>query len=237
MASVQFNLLPDVKLDFIKTQRTKHLVTTIALLAAGVAVVIFVLTLATVEGLQKKQLSDTDKDITTASNQLKNTTGLSQILTVQNQLQTLSTLHHSKHVDSRLFGYLTQLTPTNAFVGRLNLDFTANNLEIDGTADSQTTVNTFIDTLKFTTYKIGAQDTAHQAFTSVAESSFSIAANTVDYSLKVTFDPQLFSNDVSATPALTVPKLTTTRSVIEDPSNVLFKDQTVAPTTTKSGGQ
>ena len=238
MASVQFNLLPDVKLEYIKTQRSKHLVMTVATVAAGAAIVIFLLVFLTVEGVQKKQLNDSSKDITAASNQLKGISNLTQILTVQNQLSTLSSLHHQDTSSSRLFGYLPQLTPVNAHIGSITVDFTANALTINGTADSQTTVNTFIDTLKLTNYKVGAQDSNHQAFTSVVESSFSITSGTVDYGLTMNFDPVLFSNDVASTPQLVVPKLSTTQSV--DSSGTLFNGQTgptTTPTTSKTGSQ
>jgi Tfp pilus assembly protein PilN len=225
MASVQFNLLPDVKLEYIKSQRSKNLVVSGALVLSIVAIAIFVLVLLTVEGVQKKQLNDSTKDIASANQQLENISNLSQILTVQNQLQTLTSLHHQKEISSRVFTYLPPVTPINAHISSLTLDFTKDVLTINGTADSQATVNTFADTLKFTTYQVGSQDSAHQAFPSVVESSFGISNGTVSYGLTVTFDPVLFSNDLSAVPKLTVPKLTTTRSVIEDPSNTLFNDQ------------
>ncbi len=225
MASVQFNLLPDVKLEYIRTQRSKNLVGTIALLAGAAALAIFLIVLFTVEGVQRKQLNDSNSAITQTTNQLKAVTGLDQILTVQNQLNTLSTLHHQKHAVSRLFTYLAELTPSNAHISQLNLDTTTNSLKISGAAKSQDTVNTFIDALKFTTYKVGATDSAHTAFPSVIESTFSISSGSVDYGLTITYDPQLFSNSLSATPTLTVPKQITTRSALEDPSNALFNSK------------
>lgn len=238
MSGVQFNLLPDVKLDYIKAQRGKNLIFSIAVLVSAAALGIFLVVLVTVEGVQRKQLNHADSVVVTTTQELKSIPGLDQIITVQNQLQTLSSLHHGKHVSTRLFGYLAQTTPTNVSIGSVTVDFVANTLDINGSANNQTSVNTFIDTLKFTTYKIGDQDSARPAFPSVVESSFSIANNSVNYSLKVTFDPQLFSNNVPAVPKLTVPTLTTTRSVTEDPNNALFTGQnsTQSGSTNKAGG-
>ncbi|MGH7157365.1 MAG: PilN domain-containing protein [Candidatus Saccharimonadales bacterium] len=222
MAEVQFNLLPNVKLDYLKAEHSKRRVFVISVIVAAVAFAIFLVTFVTVDIIQKKQLTNADNTATTTTQQLKGMAGLAQIVTVQNQLQTLSTLHHNKHATGRLFNYLTQTTPSDVKIGSLSLDFSTNTLAISGTASTQAAVNTFIDTLKFTTYKIGSQANSLNAFTSVQESSFSIATNSVNYSLNVQFDPQLFSSNVPAVPKLSVPSLTTTRSVIGDPNNNLF---------------
>jgi Tfp pilus assembly protein PilN len=245
MSAIQFNLLPDVKLAYIKAQRNQKLVSSIAILASAVAIGVFLIMLLTVDVLQKKQLNDAKKSAASASSQLAGISGLSNILTVQNQQKTLVTLHGSKHISSRLFTYLPEVTPTNVNIGRVLLDFKANTIEIDGTADSAHSVNTFVDTLKFTTYKVGSQDSDHPAFTSVVESNFSITAGKASYSLNVTFDPKLFANNLvdskgnQQAPVLNVPKLTTTRSVTEDPSNGLFNGQFTTPASTnkKTGGQ
>ena len=156
---------------------------------------------------------------------------LDKILTVQNQLVTLSGLHQSKHAASRIFTYMPEFTPSNVNLGNLSLDLADNTMQIDGTADSQKTVNTFVDTLKFTTYNLGSDSTTKTAFPSVVLSSFGIGEGRASFSLNVTFDATLFANNVTdasgnlTTPKLSVPKLTSTRSVLGDPSDVLFDDQ------------
>ena len=231
-SKIQFNLLPDVKLRYIKTQRNRNVVIWGAILVSGAALAIFLIMAITVYGVQKKQLSDANKDVTNASNDLKAITGLNKVLTVQNQLQSLVSLHQGKHVTSRIFTYLPQVTPTKVSFSSLALDFSASTMTISGTADSHHTINTFIDTLKFTTYKVGSQDTDHAAFPTVVENSFSITKGQATYSLTVHFDPTLFSNKLldgqgkAQTPKLTVPKKVTTRSVLNDPGNVLFNGTT-----------
>jgi hypothetical protein len=51
--SVQFNLLPDIKLEFNRNQHIKRVVYGIATLATGIALVIFVFSFLTVDVLQK----------------------------------------------------------------------------------------------------------------------------------------------------------------------------------------
>lgn len=238
MAEVQFNLLPDVKQEYIKAERSKRTIFAFSAMVAAVAFGLFLVIFVVVDVVQKKQLSNADNTATSTTQQLKSMSGLAQIVTVQNQLQTLSTLHHNKHAIDHLFGYLTQTTPSSVKIGSLSLDTTTNTLTINGTAPSQAVVNTFIDTLKFTTYTIGSQGSPLNAFTSVEESNFSIGSNSVNYTLTVSFDPQLFSNNVSSVPKLTVPSLTTTRSALDDPNNNLFNGQNGSTgASNQSGGQ
>ncbi len=225
MSKVEFNLLPDLKMKVVKQQRTRSRAISIAVLVSVISVVIFVLLLFSVYLLQNKQLSDADKAIKQYSNELSGVDNIEKILTVQNQLKSLAALHKSKHITSRIFVYLPQVTPTDVGVGSVVLDTTNNLININGTASSQHSVNTFVDTLKFTTFTTSGDSTKKTAFPNVIESSFSLGSPRVSYSLEVTYDPTLFSNQVS-TPTLNVPNLTTTRSVIEDPSNSLFNGQT-----------
>lgn len=232
---IQFNLLPDTKAVSVKSQKNRRLITSVAIMVTAVSVAVFLIMLLVVDVVQKKQLSDADKQLANYSNQLKSTENLDKILTVQNQLNTLTTLHRNKHLTSRIFDYLPQITPVNISLTNLSLDATANTIQIDGTADSQKTVNTYVDTLKFTKYILSSKDTPKTAFPSVVESSFGINAGKTSFSLNVSFDPVLFSNSnvdsngVASAPSLIVPKLTTTRSVIDDPSNALFNGQSGVP--------
>ena len=152
MTSLQFNLLPDVKLEYIKAQKTRNRVVTLAFLVSGVALLGFLLLLLTVQIVQKKQLSDADKQIKDASANLEKVNGLPQLLTVENQLKSLVTLLQNKHVSSRIFDYLVVKTPSNVNVGRVFIDFSQNTMTLDGTTDNHKSVNTFFDTLKFTPF-------------------------------------------------------------------------------------
>jgi hypothetical protein len=194
------------------------------------------LTLSVVYGVNKLQLSSADKSITKYQKQLSNVPNLSKILTIQNQLASLQSLHQKKHITSRLYDYIYELTPTTVKMGQLNLDLAQNTLGIEGTATSQKDVNTFIDTLKFTTYKLNGQNINKKAFTSVLESSFSVTQTGVSYGVTMQFDPALFANTGAV--ALNIPSGVTTRSVVDDPSNNLFNGQTGTDAQNgSSGGQ
>jgi len=231
MSQVQFNLLPDTKLATVKSSRSRDLLVSFALIISAASAVIFLVLLMTTSVIQKKQLSNADKTIASDTAKLQSMNGLDKMITVQNQLSTLVDLHKNKHISSRIFSYLPEVTPTQVSLGRLAMDFKGNTMQIDGTAFDQKSVNTFIDTLKFTTYIVNSGDSPKSAFPSVVESSFSIGSKNVGYSLNVIFDPALFANNVfdsqghSKAPTLQVPKLTTTRSITDDPANLLFNGQ------------
>src|SRR5690349_3135220 len=110
---IQFNLLPDVKLQYIKARRTKRAVMVMSVLVGGTALTIMVLLFLVVNVFQKKHLNDVNKDIKSYTNQLQQTPNLSKILTVQNQLQSLPDLFNKKPSVGRLFTYITQTTPSD----------------------------------------------------------------------------------------------------------------------------
>jgi Tfp pilus assembly protein PilN len=226
--AVQFNLLPDVKLEFNRQQHTKRLVYGVSALAVIVALVLFIISFVTVDLLQKKLLSDSNKDITKYTNQLKNIPNLDKVLTIQNQLNALPDLHSKKHVASRLFDYLPRVTPLKVNIGKMTMDTTANTLSLSGTADTVESVNKFVDTLKFTTYTSGQDGTKTAAFSSVVLSKVDRDDKQASYTIDTQFDPALF--DAAQNVKLVVPEETTTRSILDspDPASVLFNGDTGA---------
>jgi hypothetical protein len=228
---IEFNLLPDIKLEFIKAQRLKRLVVSISALASGVALVIFIFLLLFVDVVQKKHLSDLGNNITASTSKLDTNSNLNKILTVQKQINTLPLIEAQTPVSSRIFGYLTALTPAQASISNLSVDFTKNQIVLTGTADSLATVNQFVDTLKFTNY-IANKGKATPAFSTVVLSSFGYDNDTTNgkpaqYVITFNFDPIIF-NDAD-TVDLNIPKITTTRSITDQPTD-LFQ---AAPSTNK----
>lgn len=224
---IQFNLLPDVKLDYIKTRRTKRLVMVVSMFAAGISLAALIILFLTVQIAQKKHITDLDKQIASQEKTLTETPDLNKILTIQNQLTHLTQLHDKKPLTSRIFGYIQQITPDTAPIASLNLDLVADTVSITGTADSVPTINKFSDTLKFATYKSSTTDTG-KPFTNVV-TTLTGGNGKATYVLTFNIDPILFSG--SETPVLSVPNKITTRSVTEKPAAVFKED------TTKTGSK
>lgn len=267
---IQFNLLPDVKLEYLKAERMRRLVISVSVLVTAAALILMALLLS-VTALQRKHLHDLNNDVTTLTKKIGGRSDLNKILTVQNQLSSLTDLHAAKPAASRLTDFLSQITPNQASINTLNVDFNQHQITITGTADSLATVNQYVDTLKFTTYgavtplstdssitcqNVGSSalssedktqaaencsndggksinpaptDTSKQAFSDVVLASFGLTQHEADYSITLTYDPVIF--DITQAVTLTVPNKITTRSEVEQPTD-LFK----LPVDTPSSG-
>src|SRR5690554_4102999 len=109
---IQFNLLPDVKIEYIKSQRTKRLVMLITVIVTGASVGLLVL-MFSYRTVQRQHLSNLNKDIAALRSELENNQDLTKILTVQNQLNSLPQLYEGRPAVDRLPEYLDQITPAN----------------------------------------------------------------------------------------------------------------------------
>ena len=76
MASVQFNLLPDLKMNTVKANRNRSVVVKIAVIVTLISVGLVALLFASVNIVQKKQMGDADKDIARLTQQLKTITNI-----------------------------------------------------------------------------------------------------------------------------------------------------------------
>lgn len=225
---IQFNLLPDVKLEYIRVRRFKRIVTLAAGAIAAGALIITILLFVVVNVLQRQHLNNLSRDIAADSKKLEETEDLDKILTVQNQLNNLTSLHSQKPQATRLSDYLKQITPLNANIAQIDVDFTLSSVSLSGSANSLADVNKFVDTLKFTKYTIG--DTAEaSAFTDVVLSSFGLDFGRASYLITFKFDPVIF--DSSKEVKLVVPNTITTRSSTNRPE-ALFQ-----PSANTQGGR
>jgi Tfp pilus assembly protein PilN len=198
---IQFNLLPDVKMQYVKARRTMHMVTLISFAVGAAALFVLLLLILTVDVAQRKSLNDLNGDIKKYSKQVRDVPNINKILTIQNQLSTLTSLHDQKVVTSRLFPYISQLTPNQASISKLSVDFTANTFTITGDAPTLDVVNTYIDTLKNTNYVLGDASSSAptsqkppKAFSQVVLSSFGRTEKGATYTITLNFEPLIFNS-------------------------------------------
>jgi Tfp pilus assembly protein PilN len=214
---IQFNLLPDVKLQYIKTERTKRSVIAFSLLASAVALALFIFLVLTVDVAQKAYINGLTNEIEDKGKALQATPNLSKMLTVQNQLRQLGGLHQTKMATSRMFGYLNQVTPTSVGISQMTLDTTAKTVALTGTAPKIEDVNAFVDGLKYTTYK--TSDGSHNgdnAFSGVVLTSFNRSDKNATYTLNMNVDTTIFDNTQDVT-------LTVSNSAAAKAASVIFK--------------
>ena len=214
---IQINLLPEVKAEYVKAQRTKHMVLVISLIVIISCVVVLGLLTFTAFGAQKLQLNNTKTDIDKNLKTVQSYKDLDKILTIQNQLTALTPLHVAKPVVSRIFTYLQQITPSDVRIDTFTVNFVDNTINLDGNADSVLAVNRFVDTLKFTTIAPVAQgQDPKNAFSSVILQSFSTKDGETTYSITLKVDPELFNSE-NKDIKLAVPVTVTTRSQTQLP--------------------
>lgn len=233
---IQFNLLPDVKLEYIKARRLKRSVMVISSAVAAASFAIFALFFISVSFVQTNHMKNVDEDIQKGKTSLQAIPDLAKILTIQNQLNSLPALHNDKPVASRMFTYVQQLAPQNASISSLTVNFDEQTMTVTGNAVNLAAVNTFVDTLKFTTYgspDAGADTVPTVAFSEVVLSQFGVAqagstptvsaAKPASYSITLKYAPEIFKADSNV--QLTVPNKITTRSETEKPTDI-FQPQT-----------
>lgn len=207
---IQFNLLPDVKVQYLKAKRLRQLLAFISIATAGAFFVIAVLTFLAVNVIQKNQLNSLGAELRKTAAIVQQTPDVDRIITVQNQLRSLQEIDKKKPAAGRLFTYLSQITPSNVSISASNVDFTALTLSLSGTAKDFLGVNTFVDTLKYTGFKTEATGTALKpAFSKVYLGSFTNTDKGSTFQISMTFDSALFDNQQKI--SLSVPNTITTR--------------------------
>lgn len=245
---IQFNLLPDVKLEYIKATYRRRIVATISFVAAGAFLTIFILIFLFVRVNQTRNLSNLDKQINESLTKLQENKDLDKVLTIQNQLNSLPGLHEQKVMSSRMFGYLSQVTPTKAAITNVDASFESSTITIKGLADTIGTVNKFVDTLKFTNYTVAGENAEPvNAFNSVVLNNFKLESadggeDAVTYEISFTYDPKIFANSAKEgkplenSVKLNVPSIISTRSETQKP-NSLFTKSNDSTTEDLGGGQ
>jgi cytoskeletal protein RodZ len=206
---IQLNLLPDVKLDYVKAQKSRRLIVSISFIVCCVAIVILVLSFI-YSSIQKKQISDTNNAIQKYVAQLKGEPNINEILTVQSQLSGLNSLHSQKPAATKIINYLDEVTPVSVTINNFSWDYTSSSMTITGSAQSLQSVNQFVDILKNTTYSSSEYTGQPPAFNSVVLSSFGLSSgsnasknNQVSYTVSFNFDPKIFN--IAQNVILTVP--------------------------------
>ncbi len=224
--SVQLNLLPDIKKEFINAQKTKALVVSTSIIITLAAIGLSVLLFVYVTFIQQLQVTLASDDIKTKTTQLNGVQDLSKYLTIQNQLAALPELHEGKGIYSRLFTFLPVLnpsSPSNVTLSQLQLSTTDKSITLTGTTATFESLNVFVDTLR--NAEVGYKDSAGQPLSSkmfegvgVQSSSLSKVSGTplVAFTVSALYKDGVFdakNTDMSAS----VPNIRTSQSVTESP--------------------
>jgi Tfp pilus assembly protein PilN len=232
---IQFNLLPDIKIKYIKARRQKRTLMLVATIVGMASLGLMVLMAGYVYIVQGAQIASLNNTITKSSDSIKNKRSqvddINKVLTVQSQLGSLDTLHESKPLPSRTFGYLAKLKPESVTITKVTVTIVEgeNVMSIEGETKLLESVNTFIDTLKFSSFAKSDGSDPEPVFTGVVLTDFSRDKENATYVITLNYDPIIFSSSVPAT-NLVIPKdFISTRSATESPvlqDGLINKDPT-----------
>lgn len=213
---IQVNLIPDLKADFLKTQRTKGLVITIAVLVCAAFAGLVVLLFIYVNVAQKEHSNNLSEDIATLVDEYRAIEDIDKIVTIQRQLESLPGLHNDKPLISRMITYLAIITPEQVEFRSIDLSFESLQIQIAGSAAEVSDVNRFANTIKNAVYTVG-EDVEREipAFEDVVLNTINSDTDGAQFDLNFTFDLQLFSNHDEVT--LSIPAIDSTSSEIERP--------------------
>lgn len=252
---LQFNLLPDVKIEYIKTRYRKRVLMAISAAVSVIFFAIFIVLLLVVHVNQRLQLKGLNDNIKKYSSEIDKVEDVNGLLTIQNQLNSLPGLHSDKVVASRLVDYLAKVTPAGVTLSDVNVDYEANTIVLKGNAQGLVAVNKYTDSLKYTEYKVNGElknggNKEGKAFKGVVLTSFSLPSSQSgqandgksSFTINAEFEPVIFAqikqdeSQVAQPPvALTVPTITS--SVSESQKPALFKEQPAAPQPAAGGQQ
>lgn len=222
---ISLNLLPDVKIEYLRTRRLQARVISGAILATIIALGLVVLMAVWVYGAQTLQKTYLTSEIKKHNNELQAIPDIDKYLTIQNQLANLTTLHEGKNDFSRLLTFLPLLNPSaprNVTLTNVSLktDDVGNLLTLQGETKDYTGLNTFRDTLLNAT--LTYDTVSEKLFESVVITSSSLeigqaGEGVVTFNIDTTYNPNAFLSSVK-NPSVSVPKLNTTQSVQSAPN-------------------
>ncbi|HWZ65532.1 MAG TPA: hypothetical protein VNX65_01905 [Patescibacteria group bacterium] len=236
---IQFNLLPDIKKEYIKAQETKLMVVSISTLVTIGSLGLTLLLYVYVFFIQQVQINLLTGDIKKKGDNLSSVPELSKYLTIQNQLASLPSLHAQKGYYMRLFDFLPTLNPgkpDDVKLSSLQMSVADKTISLTGTTGSFQSLNIFTDTLRnaVVSYQQGsAAPQSGKVFSSVYVQNSDLAhtANglVVSFAIRTIYSDYVFDTNNSGV-SVSVPNIKTTQSITESPKLPLFD-------TSKSGGQ
>lgn len=223
---IQINLLPDVKKEFIKAQRTRNNVITGAMFTmAGSVGLVIVLAIVTYGG-QAFAISQITNSIKNKESELKSVKDINKYLTVQNQLAHLSPLHDDKLIYSRMMDFLPSLNPSapnTIQLDEMTIDSEDGTITFKGIAPSAQSFNTYKDTLVNAdlAYSVASgEKQSEKLFDDIAieQSTLGRVRNqtVLTFTVVATYNPNAFARS-SQEVIITIPNMPTTHSIRSAP--------------------
>lgn len=202
---IEVNLIPDVKQELIKAERTRFKVIAGSITIGIISLAALTLLAIYVFGVQTVRGNLADTAIKEGSAKLESVADLSKTLTIQNQLTVLNSLNDNKKVDSRIFDVLGAIIPpepNKIQISNLSIDSSADTITIDGqAANSYVALEVFKKTIEGATLKYTDADGAAQSVPmasniSIRDTSYgedNTGTKLLRFTISFTYASELFS--------------------------------------------
>ncbi len=151
----EINLVPEVKMQMIKTQKMRNIVLFVCIIVSAVSIGAVVVLFGVKSG-QDIAMASQDGKLKTMSERLLGYDELNDLVAIQGQLSGLSQLASNKKVLSRTFAALGVMMPTggdSVQLSNLRVNLDENLLTLEGQADAK--VSPYIDYRVLESYKKG----------------------------------------------------------------------------------
>ncbi len=240
---IGLNLLPDVKKEFLKAQRTRNMVISFSILAMLIAGGLSAFLAVYVYIGQGKAIDLVKQDIAKNQTTLQNKPEINKYLTIQSQLSALQSLHDKDHqvIYSRIFDYLVKLSPAAPYgvaLGSVKISNDTATIDMQGSTNSQQlqSLDVFKNTLEKAklSYTVDGKTTEVSLFSSVVLKSAALTqdsgAKGVSFEFELVYTPEAFWPGVTNI-ELIVPKQTVSDAQNNAPSEI-FNGSTTTTTGT-----
>jgi type II secretory pathway component PulL len=216
---IGLNLLPDVKKEYLKAQRSRNMVVGVSIITILAALALTALLAVFVYGGQALSIRNISDQIKDNQAVLQNKPDIDKYLTVQNQLSALETLHSQKAIYSRVFDYLQKLNPAapdSMTVTAISVDKATSVISMQGTTADFRSLDVVKSTLENAKLVYRQNDADHDKplFTTVTLVNASLASqagqqqsSSVSFDFQLAFSPEAFDPTASNLDVI-VPKLT-----------------------------
>lgn len=216
---IEINLIPDVKQELLKAQRVRGVVISSSIMTSIVAVGLVVLMATYIFGVQATRGIILDRQIEEKGQALSEVEDLSKILTIQNQLSTISSLNEKKLMSSRIFDVVSAITPagdSSVSFSQINVvplitddggeEVTSGGgkIELDGQTASYEAMEVFKKRIASTSfeYKEGDEKKTVQLASNISTGEISYGEDATGnkvlrFTLSFQYAPELFSSKAS----------------------------------------
>ena len=122
----EVNLVPELKHDAIRALRTRNIILFVCIAASAISVLI-VLILLSIKGGQDITMSNQDNRIETLSSKLNAFSDLNELLTIQDQVENLSSISGNKtNLQAIIFPSVRPFRPYRWYTCRTSADSSGN---------------------------------------------------------------------------------------------------------------